>query len=930
MKRIDRVLEYVRRVCRHTSDGVSAEEVATGLGIARANASADLNALWRQGLLEKRGGRPVRYAPVGSPQQAGARPDPGGATAPRTSPVSSGDGGDDDPFRTLVGWKESLSAAVKQAKAAVLYPGGGLHTLICGPTGVGKSVLAELMFQFGVQSGAFRPGARLVIFNCADYASNPQLLMAQLFGVVRGAYTGADRDQAGLVEQADGGMLFLDEVHRLPPEGQEMLFRLIDKGLFRRLGETGVERTSRPLIVCATTERADSALLRTFIRRIPMVINLPPLAERTLGERFRLLRRFFRAEARKMGAPLVVLPQTLEYLLLYDCPGNVGQLKSDVQLACAQAFLRYLSDGRVPIAIGPDVLPDHVRRQVGGVRERRGELEEIMASCPSGLVVELGEEAPAEEQGTELFNLYETMERETRALAGTVASPEELQRHLAAKVEAHFRQFLNSVHRQYEAGRQELTAVVDVSVLAAVEHAVAYAEGHLRRRLPNRILFGLALHVQAALERLRLGTRVPYPLMDSVRSKHPREYEAAVTMVRMISEQLHVTLPEGEAAYTALFLAAGEAEGDGRRVALAVACHGQGVASGMAEVAEHLAGRVGVLSLDMPLDGSPEDVVQRLSAWLKQGEYAGLLLFVDMGSLSFLADRLEHATSVPVRVVPMASTILLIEAIQQVQLPGATLNQVYESVVEAQRRMTALPWAESSRAPVILTCCFTGQGNAELLKKVVQRALWSRGITVEVVAASIPSSGDWERLFHTLLRGRPPAAVVGPVNPGLPGVPFFSSAEVLTREGQARLAALLDRQSGGIVPERLADRDLPADELARTLAAGVEADFEHTNPYTLLPEAVRAADALAQVAGVNLPADVRIGLIMHIACLAEHRAAQRQPDAAANGEPELDPVARCFAPLAQRFGVHFTPDDLSRIQQILQTWRNTSDSVETS
>lgn len=926
MKRIDRVQEYIRKVCRHATDGVTAEEVAAALGIARANASADLNALWRQGRLEKRGGRPVRYVPADMAAHA-APVDPAGAP-PGAPPVPPPDFAEEDPFHVLLGWKESLAPVVKQAKAAVLYPGGGLHTLVCGPTGVGKSLLAELMYQFGARAGVFRPGARLVTFNSADYASNPQLLMAHLFGVARGAYTGADREQAGLVEQADGGMLFLDEVHRLPPEGQEMLFRVIDKGLFRRLGETGPERTARTLIVCATTERPDSALLRTFTRRIPMVIILPALAERTLRERFKLVRRAFQTEARKMGAPLVVLPEALEYLLLYDCPGNVGQLKSDVQLACAQAFLRYLSDGQVPIAIGPELLPDHVRRQVGDIRARRSELEELLKACPAGLVVELGEEPAAEEHEAGFFNLYEAMERETRALAGVVASPEELQRRLAATVEAHFRQFLNTVQRRYEADRQQLTTIVDVSVLSAVEQAVAYAEGHLRRVLPKRILFGLALHVQAALERLRLGTAITYPTLESVQVKHPREYEAAVTMVRMLSQQLHVALPEGEAAYTALFLAAAEGEADGRRVALAVACHGQGIARGMVEVAEHLAGHAGVLSLDMPLNGNPEEVVQRLTAWLKQGPFSGLLLLVDMGSLTFLAERVQHATGLPVRVVPMASTILLIEAIQQVQLPGATLDLVYDSVLEAQRRMAVLPWSNGHRTPVILTCCFTGQGNAELLKKVVQRVLRARGLAVEVVAASIPPAGAWDRLFTSLLQGRRPAAVVGPVNPRLPDVPFFTSAEIFTREGQERLANLVDPQVAVAAPERLTDADLPGDELARTLAAGVEEDFDFTNPYTLMPEAVRAADALAREMGVQLPHDLRIGLIMHIACLAERRAGERERGSVSVTDPGMEPVARCLAPLAHRFHAELLPEDLYRIREIVQDVQYTVASTQ--
>jgi len=243
---------------------------------------------------------------------------------------------------------------------------------------------------------------------------------------------------------------------------------------------------------------------------------------------------------------------------------------------------------------------------------------------------------------------------------------------------------------------------------------------------------------------------------------------------------------------------------------------------------------------------------------------------------------------------------------------------VYESVLEAQRRLLASPRLGGERAPVVLTCCFTGQGNAELLKKVVQRMLRVRGLAAEVVAASLPPAGTWDRLFSTLLQGRRPVAVVGPVNPGLPDVSYFSSAEILTREGQDRLAALLDRLVGNVVPERLTDRRLPADDLARALAAGVEENFNLTNPYTLMPEAVRAADALADAAGVQLPADVRIGLIMHIACLTERRARETGAEPAPEVVPELELVARCLAPLCQRFHVQFLPDDLVTIREMLQ------------
>ena len=138
---------------------------------------------------------------------------------------------------------------MEQAKAAVIYPPNGLHTLIVGQTGVGKTLLAHMMFEYGKEVGKFANNAPFVTFNCADYYNNPQLLISHIFGHIKGAFTGADKSAPGLIEAADEGILFLDEIHRLPPEGQEMIFYFMDTGTFNRLGETKRERTANVLII---------------------------------------------------------------------------------------------------------------------------------------------------------------------------------------------------------------------------------------------------------------------------------------------------------------------------------------------------------------------------------------------------------------------------------------------------------------------------------------------------------------------------------------------------------------------------------------------------------------------------------------------------------------------------------------------------------
>lgn len=244
-------------------------------------------------------------------------------------------------FAGFVGADQSLKKCIDQAKSAILYPPNGLHTLITGETGTGKSHFAEAMYDFAVETGLVDSGAKFVIYNCASYSENPQLLLSQLFGYKKGAFTGADKDTPGIIDQADGGVLFLDEAHRLSPEGQEKMFLLIDKGIFQRLGETRDYRQAKIRIIAATTEDPKNALLSTFLRRIAVVINIPPLEKRSFDERVRFVFRFLWDESKNIGKPFCVDLEVIKALTLYKCKGNIGQIRGDIRCLCASAYMDY-------------------------------------------------------------------------------------------------------------------------------------------------------------------------------------------------------------------------------------------------------------------------------------------------------------------------------------------------------------------------------------------------------------------------------------------------------------------------------------------------------------------------------------------------------------------------------------------------------------
>lgn len=327
-------------------------------GISPNNISMELGRMFADGLVMRVRGRPVTYFSISTLEKILGTPLPTrefssmddffkylNPPVPTVLPSVFGkrlNAAAISEFDSLIGCKKSLKAHIEQAKAAILYPPHGLDTLLTGPTGVGKSHFAHAMFDFAKKSGRIAPEAALVTYNCASYAENPQLVMSQLFGHSKGAFTGADTDKPGLVELADKSILFLDEIHRLNPEGQEKLFFLMDQGIFQRLGETKKTRHANVLLICATTESPQSSMLSTFFRRIPVQIKLPSLAERSVAERLQLVLFFFWKEAMNLKKEIRIDRKIISTFVHYDCPNNIGQLSTNIRLTCANAYYRHL------------------------------------------------------------------------------------------------------------------------------------------------------------------------------------------------------------------------------------------------------------------------------------------------------------------------------------------------------------------------------------------------------------------------------------------------------------------------------------------------------------------------------------------------------------------------------------------------------------
>ncbi|GEA92467.1 hypothetical protein PDA01_03600 [Pediococcus damnosus] len=304
----ERVIESLKTLSLALLDnnelGVSANTIAQKIDIQRSTVSLYLNELVRNKEAIKINTRPVYFLDANIYQN----------NKDKLSRITEyienkeTEQGNQDPFDELVGSDGSLKDVVDQIKSAVIYPPRGLSTLLVGESGVGKSFIAQLAYKFAQQKGLVK--GKWIVLNCAEYADNPELLSSILFGNVKGAFTGADTDKSGLLKAAEDGYLFLDEVHRLTPENQEKLFQYMDKGTYRRVGETDQAHTSNARLIFATTEKQNADFLQTFLRRIPLVIQIPNFQERTRKERIDLITMLFFKEAKTIQHNLYIASES--------------------------------------------------------------------------------------------------------------------------------------------------------------------------------------------------------------------------------------------------------------------------------------------------------------------------------------------------------------------------------------------------------------------------------------------------------------------------------------------------------------------------------------------------------------------------------------------------------------------------------------------
>ncbi|HJB23730.1 MAG TPA: sigma 54-interacting transcriptional regulator [Candidatus Jeotgalibaca pullicola] len=845
----------------------TAADIASVLGISRQNVSHYLTRLMEEGFVDKISGKPVYWKPI-----------------KQIMIENSSEG--TNSFQNVVGYDGSLREIIQKCISAVRYPPNGLNILINGSTGVGKSFLANQIFKYAKEVGVIGPNAPLSVLNCADYADNPELLSATLFGYKKGAFTGAEKDTKGLLAHADGGYLFLDEIHRLSRENQEKLFLFMDTGKYRPIGENSDWSEATIRFIFATTEKSEDYFLDTFERRIQVMLKIPDFRERPLIEQIEFVQLFFHNEAEILEKDILVTKEVLEILLTHSILGNVGRLKNIIKISCANAYSKRLGS---KLVVTIEDLPIESLNQMA--REVTFPINDLLISYAQAFSL----------NKRLFFNLDERLEKimtqfnDIDSSARTIMLKKEIQ-----------------------------------SLIPLLDQKVQLTDSQqLKMQLYQKIWqksvqkkYGLINSYPAAEVSSRIYANIPeYSInLSRVVSSLTKEFPRTAYVCSAFLDHLPaLTQKERELLELLLIVTLSDHVDENLQLKGLLLAHGDSTATSIQSVVNQLCGDYVFEAFDMPIESNVLEVVQLTKQFVNnQVNTNGLILIVDMGSLNQIYTKIKSDLKGELLILNNLTTSIALD-IGLKMTTNVPFNRISEDAVG--RYSVNVQYFEGfSPKKNIIISCMSGLGISNKLKDVFSEYLSEDTIEVFVKEyrelRELISQNDEKFFDNTKL------VITTSDLPKSFLIPNINIYDILEGEESDRLEQILQ--------DELTHQEYLEliQELVKFFSIeGVVSRLNFLNPAIVISEVETAISKYENYYQFTLNGRIKLNLYMHTALMMERLFLSRT-EKSEDPTHELSPteeefyyVSRSiFQPLEMKYNLKVNAYELSLLYELLRTF----------
>lgn len=848
---------------QYKENGAQADVIADALGIKRNAASAILNELAREEFLRKKKTKPVIFT-IAEPAD----------TELEESFEKLLE--KEDVFKDVAGVSCNMEQVLNKCKISATYPGRGIPIILLGQSGVGKSMLAEKIYLYAKQQGTIAADAPFVVLNCADYANNKELLSSVLFGYTKGAFTGANKDSPGVFEKADRGYLLLDEVHRLPPEGQEKLFRYIDTGIVNPLGDGAKGKSLNVRLIFATTEDIDNALLETLVRRIPIAVTIPSYPERSSNEKMQIIQNLFRQEAQILDCDFQISSNVINNLLTFKGKGNIGTLKNIIKISCANALNKNpvkneviqvtMQDLNVQYSVDYSLLRNSSATQWICIKR---DSDEILM--------------PVQDRVEEILELEEMLRLVTKFANGKISRE----------------RFYKQSKKLVEDVTDHIVYGMESSPMEVVYNG--YVE-NIFKFIQNNYGFNYTGTFVIVLTKLmvllnRNGTCFSEETKNQICELETklgkqlyRPSKIANLFCEMANRAMDYTANRGMLKlFLKLFLFV-HMSGEKKFAAGIIISHGYSTASSIASLVNQVYSNYIFDAFDMPFDTSKKEIVERVREYLKKIDTsAGVLILVDMGSLLDIVDDLTDVVDGNLGVINNVTTQMALEVGNEIMK-----NQDMEAILKAIVRYNSTTYnfiRNKEKENAILVCCGTGVGVAAKIGDLLRGCFADQKIKViEYAYEKMEQRGrDCEvfDLYNVLL-------IITTMQLEINNTEVLPLNELLDISGYETLNRTLSpiyskREIEGIV-----------ENIVRSFSLkNIMSQLTILNPEILMNDVGNAIHSLELEAKVQFPPDLKQLLYMHIGIMVE-RLMREKDYVSKNAFEEFGKRHKKFCEMAKR------------------------------
>ena len=805
-------------------------------------------------------------------------------------------------FEQLIGYNGSLKEQVEQCKAAMSYPGEGLPILIWGPTGTGKTMIASCMELYAKRHKIIKGTSRMISVNCSEYANNPELLTDNLFGHVKGAYTGADEESEGLISLANGGILFLDEVHCLKPECQEKLFQFMDKGIFHKVGDNDKWYTSKCHLIFATTENPQAVLLKTLLRRIPIIVNIPPLSERSLAEKHELIYTMFMKEYAQLNKKIYISNLVYQTLIEYNYKGNIGELKNAIKATCANAYVKQ-KENHLEIRLMD--LPSYFFDKNKSISMKSFESDPDALIC----IQDLKKKATSKNH---LIQLYEKLMKNFKIFIEQENENADLflDRCRAGLIEYVDYLFFKEKYQSSTSSEEYLLKIVD-KIFSIIMNKYSITIPNNKIRVYSKIFIGYTKRDSEAGIWVSHHEEEVELFKQKLSEMYPGTYIIANEIIENAAINLDINMDPFMWIIMTLALSDLHLKNGNQHIGL-ILCHGYSTASSIADTANHMLSEHIFDGIDMEVQTSIDKMAVVVNSYLKKkGPIQELILLVDMGSLEGIYQKITPLPNCDIGMINLVSTAGALEVGNYIK-QGKTVRQILDLMKDKMH--PSFKFIEGKKKKdAIITLCATGFGSA---KKISELLIHSLPKPIDLVIfpynyKSLKEYGKKDAVFSKYnVR-----LLVGTLDPEISGCPYIGIESIVTNEEVDILDSLIGQyltEEELLLFKNNITKDFTLSNLVNHLTI--------LNPEKVIEDVQEIVENLEIKFDRKLPTTTKVGLYVHLSCLIERLLIKQGVDTLdgieeikKEKEKEFEIVRDAFSVAEMRYSVEITDPEIMYI-----------------